>query len=101
MHPTDAQLWAAVLGYVLPPVVAFVVQPRWSGAVKGWLMLGVATADGLGTTYFAGDFGGKSVVTCTLTAALAIGIAYHTVWKPSGIAPAIERATSPTPVRKA
>jgi hypothetical protein len=29
-----------------------------------------------------------------LTVAIAIGVAYHTVWRPSGIAPGIERATS-------
>ncbi|MFF7142226.1 hypothetical protein ACFZB5_13390 [Streptomyces nodosus] len=91
---TNAALWAAALGYVLPPVIAVVAQPRWTGAVKGLLMLVVATAVGLGTAYFNGDFSGKSAVTCVLTAAIAIGVAYHTVWKPSGIAPGIERATS-------
>jgi hypothetical protein len=29
-----------------------------------------------------------------LVAAVAIGAAYHLLWKPSGIAPGIERATS-------
>ncbi|MEU6365789.1 hypothetical protein ABZ876_08535 [Streptomyces sp. NPDC046931] len=94
MHPTDAQLWSAALGYLLPLAIAVVAQPRWSGAVKGLLMLVVATGDGLGTAYFNGEFSGKSIVTCVLVAAVAIGVAYHTVWKPSGIAPGIERATS-------
>lgn len=94
MHPTDAELWAGALGYLLPPVIAIVAQPRWSGAVKGLLMLVVAVLDGLGTSYFNGEFSGKSIVTCMLTAAIAIGVAYHTVWRPSGIAPGIERATS-------
>lgn len=103
MHPTDSELWAAVLGYLLPPLVAIVVQPRWSKPVKGIFMLAVATGDGLGTSYFNDDFHGKSIVTCILTGALAIGIAYHTVWKPSEIAPRIEHATStngrPQPVQ--
>lgn len=94
MPLSNAELWAAALGYVLPPVIAVVAQPRWSGTVKGLLMLAVAVLDGLGTAYFNDQFGGKSIVTCMLTAAIAIGIAYHTVWKPSGIAPGIERATS-------
>ncbi|MGW1160347.1 hypothetical protein ACWD48_19445 [Streptomyces sp. NPDC002519] len=94
MHPTDAELWAGALGYILPLAIAVVAQPRWSGAVKGLLMLVVATGDGLGTAYFSGEFGGRSIVTCILTAAIAIGVAYHTVWRPSGIAPGIERATS-------
>ncbi|MFD5425201.1 hypothetical protein [Streptomyces sp. NPDC127084] len=94
MPLTDAELWAAALGYALPPVIAIVQQPRWSGAIKGLMMLAVAAVVGLGSSYFAGDFAGKSIVTCMLAAALSIGIAYHTLWKPSGIAPGIEQATS-------
>lgn len=94
MPLTDAQLWAAVLGYLLPPAIAIVAQPRWTGPVKGLLMVTVAVLDGLGTAYFNGDFSSKPIITCMLTAALAIGIAYHTLWKPSGIAPGIEVATS-------
>lgn len=96
MPLTDAQLWAAALGYVLPPVMAIIIQPRWSGPVKGLFMLLVAAGDGLGTAYFNDDFASKPVVTCVLTAALAIGIGYHTLWKPSTIAPRIESATSTT-----
>lgn len=95
MTPTNAELWAAALGYVLPLAIAFVAQPRWASWVKGVLMLVVATGDGLGTAYFNDAFHGKSIVTCLLVAAIAIGVAYHTVWKPSGIAPAVEAATSP------
>ncbi|MGW2920431.1 hypothetical protein ACWDBF_21570 [Streptomyces angustmyceticus] len=94
MHLTDSQLWAAALGYLLPPVIAIVQQPRWTGAVKALLMLLVAVVVGLGTAYFNDQFTGKSIVTCMLTAAIAIGVAYHTVWRPSGIAPGIEAATS-------
>lgn len=94
MPLTDAELWAAALGYVLPPVIAIVNQPRWSGAIRALFMLVVAGADGLGSAYFTGEFSGKSAITCVLTAAVTIGIAYHTVWKPSGIAPGIEIATS-------
>ncbi|MER8030752.1 hypothetical protein ABTZ78_17535 [Streptomyces bauhiniae] len=97
MHPTDAELWAGALGYVLPPLIAFVVQPRWSGPMKGIFMLLVAAGDGLGTAYFNDDFTGRTIITCILTAAIAIGVAYRTVWRPSGIAPAIERLTSPAP----
>jgi hypothetical protein len=105
MHPTDSELWAAALGYVLPLAIAVINQPRWSGAVKALFMLLVATADGLGSAYFNGEFGGKDIMTCILTAAVAIGVAYRTVWRPSGIAPGIEAATStnarPAPVREA
>lgn len=94
MPLSNAELWAAALGYVLPPAIAIVNQPRWSNAIKGLFMLLVAVADGLGTAYSNDAFHGKTIVSCMLTAAIAIGVAYHTVWKPSGIAPGIEQATS-------
>ncbi|MFB7736382.1 hypothetical protein ACFC08_18740 [Streptomyces sp. NPDC056112] len=93
-QPTDAQLWAAALAFLLPPVIAIVNQPRWSGAVKGLFMLLVAAGDGLGTAYFNDEFTGKRAITCMLIAVIVIGTAYHTVWRPSGIAAGIELATS-------
>lgn len=101
MPVSNAELWAAALGYVLPLAIAFVNQPRWASWAKGVVMLVVATGDGLGTAYFGNEFHGKPVVTCILVAAIAIGVAYHTVWKPSGIAAALERVTSPAAPRPA
>ncbi|WP_406156997.1 hypothetical protein [Streptomyces canus] len=101
MTPTDAELWAAGLGFILPPVIAIINQPRWSGAVKALFMLAVAAVVGLGTAYFNGEFDGKPIVTCMLVAAVVIGTAYHTVWRPSGIAPGIEQATSTNSPRHA
>lgn len=94
MPVTDAQLWAAAIAVALPPVIAIVNQPRWSGPIKGLFMLLVATLDGLGTAYFNNEFDGKRIVTCILIAVILIGASYHTLWRPSGIAPGIERATS-------
>ncbi|MFJ8006062.1 hypothetical protein [Streptomyces fagopyri] len=96
MEPTDAQLWAVALAFVLPPIMAFVIQPRWSGPLKGIFALLVAASDGLGTAYFNDDFDGRSITTCMLLSVIVIGTAYHTLWRPSGIAPAIEAATSTT-----
>ncbi|MFF7411676.1 hypothetical protein [Streptomyces lydicus] len=94
MHLTDAQLWAAALGYLSPPVIAIVQQPRFAGPLKALIMLVWALIVGLGTAYFNDQFHGQTITTCMLTAAVAIGVAYHTVWRPSGIAPGIEVGTS-------
>ncbi|MGW7247685.1 hypothetical protein [Streptomyces decoyicus] len=91
---TDAQLWAAVLGFLSPPVIAIVQQPRFAGPLKGVVMLLWAAIVGLGTAYFNGQFSGPSITSCMLMAVLVIGVAYHTLWRPSGIAPRIEAATS-------
>lgn len=94
MPLSDAELWAAALAVVLPPAIAIVNQPRWSGAVKAIFALLVATGDGLGTAYFNDSFHGRTIVGCILLAVIIIGATYHTLWRPSGIAPGIERATS-------
>lgn len=94
MPLSNPELWAAALAVVLPLIIAIVSQPRWSGAVKGLFMLLVAAGDGLGTAYFNDSFHGRTVVSCVLLAVIVIGTTYHTLWKPSGIAPGIERATS-------
>lgn len=94
MPLSNPELWAAALAVVLPPLIAIIQQPRWSGAVKGLFMLLVAAADGLGTAYFNDQFHGRTIVSCIMLAVIVIGTTYHTLWKPSGIAPGIERATS-------
>jgi hypothetical protein len=94
MPISDAELWAAALAVVLPPIIAIVNQPRWSGAIKGILMIVVATLDGLGTAYFNGEWHDRKIIACVLIAVIIIGTTYHTLWKPSGIAPGIEQATS-------
>lgn len=101
MPLSDAELWAAALAVVLPPVIAIVNQPRWSGAVKALFMLLVATLDGLGTAYFNDSFHGRTIAGCILLAVIIIGATYHTLWRPSGIAPGIERATSTNSARPA
>ncbi len=94
MPLADAELWAAALAAVLPPIIAIVNQPRWAGPVKALFMLLVATAVGLGTAYFNDSFHGRTIVSCVLVAVIVIATTYHTLWKPSGIAPGIEQATS-------
>ena len=101
MPLSNPELWAAALAVVLPPVIAIVNQPRWSRAVKGLFMLLVATLDGLGTAYFNDQFHGRTIVSCIMLAVIVIGTTYHVLWKPSGIAPGIERATSTSAPRAA
>ena len=91
---TDAEMWALIIGYISPPLIAIVQQSHWGAALKSTVMLLASLLIGGGTSYFAGDFDGRTVVTCVLTAAVAAGAAYHTLWKPSGVAPRIERSTS-------
>ncbi len=89
-----AQMWALVIGMVLPPVVAFVQRDRFSSPVKVAIMLATAVVDGLGSAYFTGQFHGTTVVTAVLVAAVAIGTAYQSIWKPLGVTTRITSALS-------
>ncbi|MEU0184161.1 hypothetical protein ABZ312_23665 [Streptomyces sp. NPDC006207] len=95
----DAQLWSAFLGFAAPPLIAVVQQPRWSSTAKTLVMLLSSVALGCGSAYFGGQFTAHTVGGNVLIVAIAAGSAYQTVWKPSGVAPRIERATSPRPSR--
>ncbi|UNO38911.1 hypothetical protein [Streptomyces sp. MST-110588] len=94
---TNAQMWALILGFASPMLIAIVNQPQWSRAVRTGVQVVISVLVGLGSAYFAGDFAGKDVVTGILVAAVAAISAYKGVFKPSGIAPKVEKATSPAP----
>ncbi|MET9293460.1 hypothetical protein [Streptomyces sp. NPDC003077] len=94
---TNAQMWALIVGFASPLLISVVNQPQWSGAVRTAIQVVVSVLVGLGSAYFAGDFAGKDVVTSILVAAVAAISAYKGVFKPSGIAPKVEKATSPAP----
>ncbi|MEU6347228.1 hypothetical protein ABZ883_40550 [Streptomyces sp. NPDC046977] len=92
---TDAQLWAMFLGVVAPPVIAVVQQPRWTAPAKAFVMVLFAFGIGIGTAYYNGQFTGHTIAACVMIAVIATGAAYHAVWRPTGVAPGIESATSP------
>ncbi|MEV0090475.1 hypothetical protein [Streptomyces sp. NPDC050738] len=92
---TNPQLWALFIGFVSPPAIAVVQQPRWSGPARAFFMLLASLLIGVGTAYFNDALHAATVATNLLIAAVAVGTSYHSLWKPAGIAPGIEAATSP------
>lgn len=95
----DLLMWNLLVGFLLPNAVAVVNQPGWSRATKAVWTLIVCVLAGAGTAWFNGAFTGRGVVSSILVIAVLALVTYQTIWKPSGIAPAIERATSPDPLR--
>lgn len=95
----SAQMWAIIIGFFIPPVLAIVQQPRWPNWGRAVATFVVAIIAGLGTLWFAGtlDFSGadaKPLATnILLVLVTAIGV-YHGLWKPTGVTGAIERSTS-------
>ncbi len=90
----DLIMWSALVGALLPPVVAIINQPRWPAWLKGAVAVGTSVVVGGVTAALQGDLTGRSWVSSALiVATLAIG-SYHQLWKPSTIAPKVEEATS-------
>jgi hypothetical protein len=93
----DSQLamWAAIVGFIMPPIMSIIQQPSWSQSVRSIIMFIVSIIVGFGTAWFKGDLNGVDITTSILIV-MVTGIAtYQGFWKPNGVSPAIERATSP------
>jgi hypothetical protein len=90
------------VGALLPLVTSVVEQQSWSKPTRTIAGLVISALAGLVTyvTQFGLDFSNPGALTTTIVGViLASGAAYKTVWEPSGIAPALERKSSPTPVK--
>lgn len=91
---TDLQMWSALVGALLPPVVAAINQPRWPGSWR-LVMTVVCCLIAAGVTcWVAGALAGRTYASSVLVVLTATLATYHWAWRPSTIAPAIESATS-------
>lgn len=92
---TDLDLWAAVVGALMPGLIAVVNRPSWPAWARAAVAVVVSVIAGAMTAYLGGDLHGISIVRAILlTLFSALGF-YKLIWHPSGVAVAIEKATSP------
>lgn len=94
---SDLDLWSAVVGFVLPLLIAVVTRARWSSELKGAVTVAACAIGGTMTALLNGGLHGASVIRAALVVAASTVLFYATLWHPSGIAPAIEEMTTPDP----
>lgn len=99
---TDLQMWELVVGFLSATFVLPVIQqPRWSEKVRALVTFLYSVVVGLGTAYLTGAFEGvhdvRTGVSSVLLMLVTAVASYKGFAKPTGVAPAIERATSPSP----
>lgn len=95
---TDSASWALILGVLSPLLISVVQQPRWSDSVRAFLTLVFSVVIGVVTVLANGGLEDVSGVLGIIALVLvAANTAYRNFWKPTGIAPGIEQATSPKP----
>ena len=97
MITTDLVAIILAVGGLLPLLTSIVQQPNWTKEVRTWLAIGVSILAGLVT--YVTQFGlnladPAALITTVVGIILASSTAYKTIWKPSGVAPAIETTTS-------
>jgi hypothetical protein len=91
----DVNAFDLAMGAVLlPPVIAVINQRRWPAQLKGLVALLVCAVYALVVMIVRGPVNWADWRDVLLAAAGAAFISYRMWWQPSGIAPAIEHATS-------
>lgn len=91
---SDAQMWALIVGFVSPLLIAVVQRPSWSGPRRTAVAIGWSFVSGGVTAYFADELTGRSLVSCFLVVAVTAIASYQSIWVPTKIAPWIEAKTS-------
>jgi hypothetical protein len=91
---TNLTQWALIVAFFVPPVVALVNQTKWSSKLKAVVFFGVSLVAAGGTAYFQGDLTGRRFLDAALIIVAAAAAYYHGLWKPTEVAPTIEKATS-------
>lgn len=93
---TDLQMWSLLVGFLAPPVIAVVQQPRWGTQLRVVVTTVLCVLFGGLTAYFEGSLDdGSELAGTILLVLLAAMTFYKRFWTPTKIAPRIEAATSP------
>lgn len=87
-------LWLLAVGFFSPLVIAVIQQSGWSprrqSIVAFLFYIAVATV----TAWLAGIFSTAGIVVAVLVIFVTAGNSYKLLWKPTGVAPAIQAVTS-------
>ena len=92
--PSNVVLWTGLVGFLLPPVLAVVLQQGWSSQVKSVVAFLACVVAGFGLAYWQGNLDGADVATAALSVLTVAQATYQGFWKPTGIAVGIDAATS-------
>lgn len=78
---SNAALFAALIAFFSPLVIAFVQQPKWPYWARTVVTVLSSAAVGVGGAYFSGQFQAKTAVSGVLLALVVTTMAYEHVFK--------------------
>ena len=91
---SNLEMWALIVGFLLPPALSFVMQSGWSQRLQAIVAFAACAIAGAGTAYFQGELTGERFVEAGLVILVATIATYKGFWKPTGISPSIEVKTN-------
>lgn len=77
----DAAMYAAILGIIMPPVVAFMEKPDWPKLKRMLPPALLSLLVGFGTAYFSGQLNTGDIISSIAVTFMAAVSAYHLFWK--------------------
>jgi hypothetical protein len=87
-------LWALAVGFFSPPFVSLIQQRKWSARTKSLVAFVFYVVVAAIAAYFSGLFNIGDIGRLGLLIFLSAAASYNALWKPTGVSPAIEKATS-------
>jgi hypothetical protein len=87
-------LWALAVGFITPPVISVLTEQKWSTRTKSLVAFVFYLLIAAVAAYFAGLWTIADVGRLWLLIFLSASTSYRNFWKPTGVSPAIEAATS-------
>lgn len=91
---SEIDMWSTLVGFLMPALVAVINKYTWPSWLKGIVAVVSCIIAGGVTAWLSGDINGMPLVKSILIVLVATLGSYHVWWKPTGIAPAIEKSTS-------
>lgn len=89
---TNAGGWAAVVAFLTPVALNFILQSGWSARVQAIVALLFSIVAALGTAYFTDAFNGLGIVTCLFVVAVGTIAFYKGFWQ--NVTPNLKARTS-------
>lgn len=85
--------FAVIIGFLAPPVIAAINREKWSSEVKGVVAFLLCLVAAAATAWYEASLDTHNLrKTIPLVFGAAI-MSYHQFWRPTGIAPSIEKKT--------
>lgn len=92
----DTVSWGVFAGVFTPILVSVAQRSTWTGLTRTLVGIGISIVIGILTCLADGTFTHTKTLLATVAAVTLVSVTtYHGLWKPSGVAPKIESATTP------